>query len=56
MSNLTCNSCANNRTTGCVLEVEDWPTIALDECWYGLYEPGSDEADDGADNQHELQL
>lgn len=43
---LTCKSCTHYRTDGCAQRQTGWPSIALAECWWGVYEPGSDEAED----------
>jgi len=43
---LTCLSCASYRTTGCLDNLIAWPTAVLADCPMGVYEPGSDEAED----------
>jgi hypothetical protein len=40
---LTCLSCANYRTAGCAEHHPGWPRAVSSECWFFVYEPGSDE-------------
>jgi hypothetical protein len=42
---LTCLSCAHHRSDGCVQRLGGWPTVWLQSCFAGCYEPGADEAE-----------
>jgi hypothetical protein len=45
---LTCLSCAHYRVHGCAEHQTGWPREASTECWFFVYEPGSDE---GVENE-----